>query len=58
MNIHMPGWLRLGDEVLDIVLEEMNVSPAKVSLAHSDPSGKMSSINVKCSTVAYGLNLT
>lgn len=29
-----------GDEVLDIVLEEMNVSPAKVSLAHSDPSGK------------------
>lgn len=40
MNIHMPGWLRLGDEVLDIVLEEMNVSPAKVSLAHSDPSGK------------------
>ncbi|MGK4864659.1 phosphotriesterase-related protein, partial [Salmonella enterica] len=40
MNIHMPGWLRLGDEVLDIVLEEMNVSQAKVSLAHSDPSGK------------------
>ncbi|AID26199.1 phosphotriesterase family protein [Salmonella bongori] len=40
MNIHMPGWLRRGDEVLDIVLGEMQVSPAKVSLAHSDPSGK------------------
>lgn len=40
INIHMPGWLRRGDEVLDIVLNEMNVSPAKVSLAHSDPSGK------------------
>lgn len=40
MNIHMPWWLRLGDEVLDIVLEEMNVSPAKVSLAHSGPFRK------------------
>ncbi|HBN0736514.1 TPA: phosphotriesterase [Escherichia coli] len=40
MNIHMPGWLRRGDEVLDIVLGEMGVSPNKVSLAHSDPSGK------------------
>lgn len=33
MNIHMPGWLRRGDEVLDIVLGEMGVSPNKVSLA-------------------------
>ncbi|VUS58342.1 phosphotriesterase [Klebsiella spallanzanii] len=40
INIHMPGWLRRGDEVLDIVLKEMGVSPEKVSLAHSDPSGK------------------
>ncbi|ARB20099.1 MULTISPECIES: phosphotriesterase family protein [Enterobacteriaceae] len=40
INIHMPGWLRRGDEVLDIVLREMGVSPRKVSLAHSDPSGK------------------
>ncbi len=31
MNIHMPGWLRRGDEVLDIVLGEMGVSPNKVS---------------------------
>ena len=29
MNIHMPGWLRRGDEVLDIVLGEMGVSPNK-----------------------------
>lgn len=35
MNIHMPGWLRRGDEVLDIVLGEMGVSPNKVSLIHS-----------------------
>ncbi|WEJ91157.1 MAG: phosphotriesterase-related protein [Klebsiella huaxiensis] len=40
INIHMPGWLRRGDEVLDIVINEMGASPAKVSLAHSDPSGK------------------
>lgn len=58
MNIHMPGWLRLGDEVLDIVLEEMNVSPAKSRWRIRTLQEKMSSINVKCSTVAYGLNLT
>lgn len=40
MNIHMPGWQRRGDEVLDIVLNEFAVRPEKVSLAHSDPSGK------------------
>lgn len=39
MNIHMPGWQRRGDEVLNIVLDEMGANPAKVSLAHSDPSG-------------------
>ncbi|MEH0833688.1 phosphotriesterase-related protein [Pectobacterium cacticida] len=39
INIHMPGWLRRGDEVLNIVINEMSVSPTKVSLAHSDPSG-------------------
>lgn len=39
MNIHMPGWERRGDEVLDIVLDEVGVAPSKVSLAHSDPSG-------------------
>lgn len=27
MNIHMPGWLRRGDEVLDIVLGETQVNP-------------------------------
>lgn len=39
LNIHMPGWMRRGDEVLDIVLNEIGVRPEKVSLAHSDPSG-------------------
>ena len=39
MNIHMPGWQRRGGEVLDIALKEMGADPAKVSLAHSDPSG-------------------
>lgn len=39
LNIHMPGWQRRGDEVLDIVLGEYGVNPSKVSLAHSDPSG-------------------
>ncbi|MFC7456254.1 phosphotriesterase [Brachybacterium sp. GCM10030267] len=39
MNIHMPGWQRRGDEVLDIALDEMGADPAQVSLAHSDPSG-------------------
>lgn len=40
MNIHMPGWQRRGDEVLDIVLNGCAVRPEKVSLAHSDPSAK------------------
>ncbi|MBO8414787.1 MAG: phosphotriesterase [Proteobacteria bacterium] len=40
INIHMPGWLRYGDEVLDIMLDEMKVDPKKLSLAHSDPSGE------------------
>jgi len=39
LNIHMPGWQRRGDEVLDIVLDEIGASANKVSLAHSDPSG-------------------
>lgn len=39
MNIHMPGWQRRGDEVLDIAIDGMGAAPYKVSLAHSDPSG-------------------
>ncbi|WP_193106124.1 phosphotriesterase [Brachybacterium sp. FME24] len=39
MNIHMPGWQRRGDEVLDIAVDEMGANPAQISLAHSDPSG-------------------
>lgn len=39
INIHMPGWLRFGKEVLDILIDEMGATPQKISLAHSDPSG-------------------
>ncbi|WP_062948247.1 phosphotriesterase [Brachybacterium sp. sponge] len=39
MNIHMPGWQRRGDEVLDIAVGEMGADPTRLSLAHSDPSG-------------------
>lgn len=39
LNVHLPGWLRRGDEVLDIVLDECGCRPEKVTLAHSDPSG-------------------
>ncbi|MDY5147913.1 phosphotriesterase family protein [Actinotignum sp. GS-2025a] len=38
LNIHIPGWQRRGDEVLDLVFAQ-GVAPHKVSLAHSDPSG-------------------
>lgn len=37
--IHLPGWQRLGGNVLDIVLDEMQVNPAAVVLCHMDPSG-------------------
>ncbi|SPT68941.1 phosphotriesterase family protein [Anaerobiospirillum thomasii] len=40
VNIHMPGWMRFGDEVLDIMIDEMGANPEKISLAHSDPSGE------------------
>lgn len=36
--IHMPGWLRFGHRVLDIVLDECGVNPASVVLCHMDPS--------------------
>lgn len=40
MNVHMPGWQRRGDEVLDIVVDEIGADPTRLSLAHSDPSGE------------------
>lgn|SRR5699024_1474434 len=40
MNIHMPGWQRRGEEVLDIAVGEMGADPTCLSLAHSDPSGE------------------
>ncbi|GAA1486586.1 phosphotriesterase family protein [Brachybacterium fresconis] len=39
MNIHMPGWQRRGEEVLEIAVGEMGADPSRISLAHSDPSG-------------------
>jgi phosphotriesterase-related protein len=38
MQIHLPGWFRLGDDVLDAV-ETQGVDPARVVLCHMGPSG-------------------
>jgi phosphotriesterase-related protein len=38
MQVHLPGWLRLGHEVLDIV-ESRGVDPRAVVLCHMGPSG-------------------
>jgi phosphotriesterase-related protein len=39
LMVHLPGWKRVGHEVLDIVLGEYGVDPRAVVLAHMDPSG-------------------
>ena len=38
LQIHLPAWYRLGEEVLDIV-ERHGVDPARVVLCHMGPSG-------------------
>ena len=38
IQIHLPGWFRLGDVVLDVV-EDVGVDPAYVVLCHMGPSG-------------------
>ena len=38
MQVHLPGWFRRGDEVLDVV-ESHGVDPARVVLCHMNPSG-------------------
>ncbi|WP_327673687.1 MULTISPECIES: phosphotriesterase-related protein [unclassified Streptomyces] len=38
LMIHLPGWQRRAHEVLDIVLDEVGVTPGRVVLAHMDPS--------------------
>jgi phosphotriesterase-related protein len=38
MQVHLPGWFRLGDEVLDFV-ERHGVDPRAVVLCHMGPSG-------------------
>ena len=55
MNIHMPGWLRRGDEVLDIVLGEMGVSPNKVSRIRQEKPWRISG---KCLIRVSGWNST
>lgn len=39
LMVHLPGWQRRAHDVLDVVLDEVGVQPAKVVLAHMDPSG-------------------
>jgi len=39
INVHLPGWLRVAHDVLDILINEVGVDPSKISLAHCDPSG-------------------
>lgn len=38
VQVHLPGWFRLGDAVLDVA-EEVGVDPAFVVLCHMGPSG-------------------
>ena len=38
--VHLPGWMRHGHRVLDIVVDELGVDPAAVVLCHMDPSGE------------------
>ena len=38
LQIHLPGWFRLGEEVVDIT-EQHGVDPDKVVLCHMGPSG-------------------
>ncbi|WP_392551823.1 hypothetical protein RHO13_10255 [Orbus wheelerorum] len=39
INVHLPGWLRVAHQVLDILIKDVGVNPQKISLAHCDPSG-------------------
>lgn len=39
MWIHLPGWARVGERVLDIVLDSEGVARESVVLCHMDPSG-------------------
>lgn len=38
MQVHLPGWFRLGGDVLDVV-ESHGVDPARIVLCHMGPSG-------------------
>ncbi|MBF4582811.1 phosphotriesterase [Curtobacterium sp. VKM Ac-2865] len=39
MYVHLPGFVRHGPRVLDVVLDEEGVPPGAVVLCHMDPSG-------------------
>jgi phosphotriesterase-related protein len=38
VEVHLPGWFRLGDEVLDLA-ERHGVNPGRIVLCHMGPSG-------------------
>jgi phosphotriesterase-related protein len=38
VQVHLPGWFRRGDEVLDVA-EDLGVDPRRVVLCHMGPSG-------------------
>jgi phosphotriesterase-related protein len=38
IQVHLPGWFRLGGQVLDLV-DELGVDPGRVVLCHMGPSG-------------------
>lgn len=40
LYVHLPGFVRHGGRVLDVVLNEEGVAPAAVVLCHMDPSGQ------------------
>jgi phosphotriesterase-related protein len=40
MYVHLPGFVRHGGRVLDVVLRDEGVDPAAVVLCHMDPSGE------------------
>ena len=53
--IHLPGWQRYGNRVLDIVLRDHQVNPRAVVLCHMDPSGM--DVSYQMSLADRGVNL-
>ncbi len=49
LMVHLPGWFRLGDEVLDLV-EAEGVDPGRVVLCHMNPSHMDTDYQVRLAT--------